>query len=143
MPHVYHASKAQNLKTIETRKSTHGIPWVYAMSKPEYALIFIGTEGDLVNQVGFINGHPRIVERFPNSLEYSARNKSGSVYTLDGTDFKSRVTSFELELVCDHNCEVLEENKIEDVLKSLLDLEKEGLIAIYRYPNMPSDRGSG
>lgn len=108
MFHVCHASKTQNLKIIETRISTHGKPWVYAMSKPEHALIFIGTEGDLVNQVGFINSQPCIIERFQNSLEYSAENKSGSVYTLDGSDFKSGVTSFKEELVCEHNCEALE-----------------------------------
>jgi hypothetical protein len=137
MPHVYHASYAQNLKTIETRKSTHGMPWVYAMSKPEHALIFLGSGGDFVNQVVFFNGQPRIIERFQNSLEYGAKNKKGSVYTLDGTDFKSGMTSFKPELVCEHNCEALEEIKIDDVLKRLLDLEKEGLITIYRYPNAP------
>ena len=94
MKYVYHSSKNQGLKDIEPRVSTHGISWVYAMKKPEYCIMFIGNNSDLINQTGFTNGVPYIVERFEGSLEYAYKGKSGSIYTLDGIDFKNNVTTF-------------------------------------------------
>lgn len=138
MKYLYHSSKIQWLKTIEPRVSTHGNCWVYAMEKPEYCLMFLGNHSDIINQTGFIDGIPYIVERFEGSLEYAFKNKIGSIYTLEGTDFKAGMTTFNRELVCDHSCVVLEEQKIEDALKDILQLEIEGKIKIYRYPNLPS-----
>ena len=137
MNYVYHASKTQGLKTIEPRASTHGQEWVYAMAKPEYCIIFIGSGGDFVNQTMFIEDVPCIVERFKDSLEYSYKNKKGSIYKLDGTDFKNGMTSFDVELICNHCCEVINEEKIDDVLSNILDLESQNKLIIYRYPNMP------
>lgn len=138
MKYVYHSSKIQGLKTIEPRISTHGNSWVYAMEKPEYCLMFLGNHGDIINQTGFTDGIPYIAERFEEALEYAYKNKTGSVYTLEGLDFKAGMTTFTRELVCDHSCKVIEEKKIEDALKEILQLESEGTLKIYRYPNLPS-----
>lgn len=137
MKYVYHSSKIQDLKKIEPRVSTHGSSWVYAMEKPEYSLMFLGNHSDLINQTGFDNGIPYIAERFDGALEYAYKNKTGSIYTLDGTDFKSGSTTFSREFVCEHTCEVIKEIKIENALKEILNLEAEGEIKIYRYPILP------
>ena len=137
MEYVYHSSKIQDLKTIEPNISTHGKSWVYAMRKPEYCLMFIGSHGDLINQTGFFNDMPHIVERFEGALEYTYKNQSGSIYTLDATDFKSRQTSFSAEMICEHACTVVSEEKIENALISILSLESEGKLIIYKYPNIP------
>lgn len=137
MKYVYHSSRTQGLKVIEPRVSYHGKPWVYAMEKPEYCAVFLGEHGNLINQIGFREGLPYIAERFEGALEYSYKNKTGSIYTLDGSDFKTEMTSFGREIVCDHSCEVINEEKIENSLEKILQLEAEGKIEIYRYPNLP------
>ncbi len=135
--YVYHSSKTQGLKTIQPRVSTHRTSWVYALEKPEYCLMFLGNHSDAINQTGFINGIPYIAERFESALEYAYKNKRGSIYTLEGLDFKTGMTTFTSEFVCDHSCKVINEKKIEDVLKEILHLESEEKIKIYRYPDVP------
>jgi hypothetical protein len=144
MKYAYHASKNQGLKTIEPRTSTHGVSWVYAMEKPEYCMMFLGNSSDIIIQTGFTDGLPYLAERFLGALEYAYKDKEGSIYTLDGVDFKTGMTTFNHELVCDHACEVLEERKIEDALTEILQLESEGKLKIYRHlhlpPWMPADK---
>jgi hypothetical protein len=137
MKYIYHSSKIQNLKKIEPRVSTHRFSWVYAMEKPEYSLMFLGNHSDLINQTGFENEIPYIAERFEGALEYAHKNKTGSIYTLDGTDFKSGATTFSREFVCEYTCKVIKETKIENALQEILNLEAEGKIKIYRYPTLP------
>lgn len=138
MNYVYHSSKTQGLLSIEPNISTHGESWVYAMQKPEYCLMFMGNHSDLVNQTGFSNGVPFIVERFENALQFAYKDTTGSVYTLDGSDFKSGMTTFSAELVCDHGCSVVAEEVIDNALEAIIRLESEGKIRIYRYPEFPS-----
>lgn len=137
MNHVYHASKVQGLKTIEPRVSTHGQSWVYAFSKSEDCLMILGPGGDLINQIGFHNGMRYIAERFAGALEYVYKNASGSIYALDETDFKTDQTDFKAEVVCDHECAVIEETKIDNALENILALELKGELKIYRYPDLP------
>ena len=138
MNYVYHSSKTPGLKIIEPRVSTHGNSWIYAMEKPEDCLMFLGNHGDTINQTGFTNEVPYIAERFNGAFQYAYKDKTGSIYTLDGLDFKVGMTTFTHEFVCDHSCKVIEEKKIENALKDILQLELEGKIKIYRYPDLPS-----
>lgn len=138
MPHLYHASTIQGLHTIEPRVSTHGHAWVYAMGKPEYSLMFLGNHSDFINQIGFMGTTPCIVERFEGALAYAYKNMSGSIYTLSRDEFKSGMTTFNLEFICDHPCDVIEEKKITDALKEITRLESEHKLKIYRYPHHPS-----
>jgi len=137
MNYVYHSSKTQGLKIIEPQVSTHGNSWVYAMENPEYCMMFLGSHGDIINQTGFTDGVPYIAERFEGALEYAYKDKTGSIYTLEGLDFKAGMTTFTREVVCDHSCRVVSEEKIENALEKILQLESEGKIKIYRYPNLP------
>lgn len=137
MNYVYHSSKIQNLKVIEPNKSTHNETWVYAFRDPEPCMMMIGNNSDFINQVGFLNSVPYIAERFEGALEYAFNGMSGSIYKLDATDFKEGMTTFKRELVCDHECEVISEVQVENILDQLLLLEKEGKILIYKYDNFP------
>lgn len=138
MEYVYHSSKKQGLKSIEPRVSTHGKSWIYAMKKPEYCLMFLGNHGDIINQTGLKDGVPFIAERFKGALKYAYKDLHGSIYTLEGADFKTGQTTFSCELVCDHICDVVKEEKIENALEKILQLESKGKITIYRYPTLPS-----
>jgi GrpB-like predicted nucleotidyltransferase (UPF0157 family) len=137
MRSVYHASRAQGLTVIEPRISTHGETWVYAAERPEISAMFLGTPSDLLVASGLQNGMPHIAERLKGGLERAYKNQQGSIYTLDGTDFHTGRTSFLSELVCDHACPVLAEEQVGDALEHLLQLEAQGKIEIYRYPNLP------
>jgi len=138
MEYVYHSSKIQGLKVLEPRVSSHDKAWVYAMEKPEYCSLFLGDCNDFINQIGFVNDVPEIVERFKDSLLYAYENKSGSIYTLDATNFKKGMTTFSVELVNENPCDVVREDKIQNSLENILKLESEGKLIIYRYPKVPS-----
>lgn len=139
MKYVFHSSRVQNLKVIEPRVSTHGELWVYATESLEKSAVFLGNFSDLIIQVAFQKEGitPCVIERFRGALEVAYAGFSGSIYTLDGSTFKSGMTSFDIELVNTEVCNVLVENKIDDVLNFILQLEKENKVIIYRFPNFP------
>lgn len=135
--YVYHSSKIQGLKTIEPRVSTHEKSWVYALKSPEQSVLFMGNNHDLINQIGNINDELYIFERFPGALEHAYQGEKGSIYALEEYDFKGGMTSWDPEVICEHSCPVVKEEKIENVLDKILELDKEGKIKIYRFPNRP------
>lgn len=135
---VYHSSRVKGLKKIEPRISTHKQPWVYATKDLATSAMFIGRNYDLICQTGVDrNGKPYIYERFPNALEYGFKNQTGSIYVLDGSSFKSDKTSWSAEVVSEVSVDVLKEISIDNALGYLFQLEKEGKLTIYRYPNTP------
>lgn len=138
MKYVYHSSKTQGIKTIKPKSSTHNIEWVYAMKKPEYSLMFLGNNNDLINQISFLDGTPVITERFRDSLRFAYQGTKGSIYKLSGSNFKENITSFLEEVICEKSCDVITEEKIEDALVEILELEQAGKIQIYHYPDLPS-----
>ncbi len=134
---VYHASKIQGLKHIEPRISTHGHEWVYATKKKEESVMYLGIGYDLIIATGSYNGQLGIIERFEGALDYAYLNQKGSIYKLDGVSFKEDLTSYTLEVVADGPQFVLDEEKIENALDLILQLELEEKIKIYRYPDLP------
>ncbi len=136
--YVYHSSKTQGLKTIEPRISTHEKSWVYALKSPEHSILFMGNNHDLINQIGNdVNGELYIFERFAGALEHAYKGEEGSIYTLDAGDFKAGMTSWDPEVICEHACPVIKEEKIDNVLDKILELDKESKIKVYRFPNRP------
>ncbi len=107
------------------------------MEKPEYAIMYLGNHSDKINQTGFVWGTPYIQEQYEGSLEYAYKNMSGSIYTLDTNLFKNNVTSFRSEYISEEVASVIKEEKIENALDRILQLEKENKLIIYRFPNKP------
>jgi len=134
---VYHASKNRGLKIIKPRESTHKQRWVYATKDIITSAMFLGNNSDFICQTGVENGKPCIYEQFKGALEHAYAGQQGSIYKVDGKNFKSDQTSWSAEVVSDKAQVVLEEIKIEDSLKFLLKLEKEDKLKIYKYPNKP------
>jgi hypothetical protein len=115
--------------------STHKKPWVYATKRIATCMMFIGRSYDVICQPGVDgDGKPNIFERFEGALEYGFGGQSGSIYLLDGSSFKEGMTQWSAEVVSVEPVEVIGEIKIED----LYELEKQGEITIYRYPNTPN-----
>ena len=141
MKFVYHGSKEHNLKRLEPRKSTHG-NYVYATSDKVLALHFSARCGDdLVYDIGHFDndkfGPWELVENIPGGLEKMYSNSS-SIYTLSSETFKNINTGFE-EVVSNTSVDVIDEEYYESVYDEIMNLEKKGLIKIYRYPNQPNN----
>lgn len=135
---VYHASKTQGLTALEPRESTHKKKWVYATKDIVTSAMFLGDNFDFICQTGVENGKPHIYEQFEGAFQRAYGKKIGSIYKLNAANFKSGKTSWSAEVISEKVEPVLQEIKIDDVAKFLLQLEKEGKLEIYKYPNKPN-----
>lgn len=136
---VYHSSKISGLKIIEPRVSTHGKPWVYAAKNLATSAMFLGDNFDFICQTGVLDSSetPFIWERFEGAFETGYKNKRGSIYVLDGSNFKEGMTSWSDDLVAVSTQKVLDEIVIENVEVYLQNLGKRGELKIFYYPNTP------
>ena len=140
--YVYHSSKVSGLKILKPRPSTHKIPWVYATRDIATTAMYLGDNFDFICQTGFSNGKPYIWERFKGAFDLVYKNKKGSIYYLKPDTFKEYMTSFNSEIVSEVPVKVEKEIPINDVHKYLLNLEKEGKLEIFMFPNTPDGRAS-
>ncbi len=138
---VYHGSIHQGLKIIKRNKSTHGKPWVYATLSKAISTIFISHKGsDLYYYLrgdGTENNPVILVERKENMFK-NIFNVSGSLYTLNGKNFISGKTGWSAEVVSEFDENVLHEEHIDNVFEKLKELNNNGELKLYLYPNRPS-----
>ena len=138
---VYHGSIHQGLKIIKRNKSTHGKPWVYATLSKAISTIFISHKGsDLYYYLrgdGTENNQVILVERKENMFK-NIFNVSGSLYTLNGKNFISGKTGWSAEVVSEFDENVLHEEHIDNVFEKLKELNNNGELKLYLYPNRPS-----
>jgi len=136
---LYHASPVQGLKVLRPRKSTHGKSWVYACEDKVTVSFFISRMGgDFTCSMGTSKSRKYICERFRDALDYRYGSKKGSIYEVNGSPFEGGKTSWIPEFVSPVPVPVLSERRFSDALQHLFDLEKEGLVDIYRFPDRPS-----
>ena len=133
--YVYHSSKVSGLKILEPRPSTHKIPWVYATKDIATTAMYLGDNFDFICQTGFSKGKPYIWERFKGALDLGYKDKKGSIYYLKPDTFKEGMTSYTPEIVSEVPVKVEKEIPINDVQEYLLNLEKEGKLKIFMFPN--------
>ena len=137
---VYHGSKEHGLKRIEPRKSTHG-KYVYATEDRALAIHFSGRCGDdLTYDLGHFDvdreGPWQLVENIPGAFEKMYANNS-SIYTLSDETFEDAHTGFR-EVLSKTGVDVQGEELCPNVYEAILQLEKDGLLEIYRYPSKPA-----
>lgn len=137
---VYHGSTQQGLKTIIKNKSTHGQAWVYATLSKAISTIFISNKGSnlyyYLSGDGTENNPIILVERKENMFK-DIFNVSGSLYTLSGKNFISGKTGWSAELVSEYDEDVVHEEYIDNVFEKLKELNDEGELKLYLYPNRP------
>lgn len=138
--YVYHASKISGLKVLEPKPSTHKIPWVYATKDIPSAAMYLGENFDFICQTGFSKGKPYIWERFKGAFDLGYKNKKGSIYFLKPDTFKEGMTSFTPEIVSEVPVKIEKEIPINDVQEFLLNLEKEGKLRIFMFPETPDGK---
>lgn len=137
MEYLYHGSKIGGLKILEPHESTHGT-YVYATPNEALAVIFSGKNASDLVQAISRHGHEEpynIVERVPGAFA-KMYDGSSSIYTIPADNFEDIKTGF-TELVSSSPVEVISEEKIPRIYEKLKELEKDGKIKIYRYPNRP------
>ena len=66
-------------------------------------------------------------------------NTSGSIYKLNGKNFKENLTGWSEEVISNYDETVIDEKFIENVYDELIRLNKENKIKLYLYPNRPDN----
>ena len=132
---LYHISKVPGIEVLQPKKSTHGIPYVYATSNLELGLLFGSSKsyGDFDGSYGVINGKPYFYEAYPNALKRRFENEVCYIYEVDSSTFKSGKTSFGAEVVSEEPVKVLSCKKVDDLYSLLLSLIGEGKIEYKPY----------
>ena len=137
MDELYHGSSTRGLTRLEPHKSTHG-NYLYATKYKELAVIFSSRCGDDCTYALYRNNNSEpwtLVERIPEAFNTMFSN-SASIYTLDDKTFKDINTGFS-ELVSNVGVNVVSEEYIENVYIKIKELEQNGLVKLYTYPNKP------
>lgn len=140
MNEVYHGSKVQGLKEIKRNNSSHQRNWVYGTFSKATATIFINNDGGdfyySLSSNGSLEEQIILTERKEGMFE-NIFNLSGSIYTLNSDNFQRGKTSWSAEVVSEFDEPVINEEYIENILEKLIELDKQGEIKLYFYPNRP------
>ena len=149
----YHASSIGNITQLEPRISNHGIPLIYFSRKRENVLVYLSNSVEkYCRETGFHysgrwkkwgpygfdkDGRQRLEEYYPGALEKTYKGVSGYVYSVESiTD-----SGFELQIpdaaTSNSPVRVSGEEYIPDAYEAILEAEKNGLITIMRYEEMP------
>lgn len=139
---LYRGTKEAGLKVMKPRMVNHSIPYVYATSDKNEAIMYSVKGGNLIytNIYGYDDDGKRcLIERKANSLE-KIFNVEGRYYILDDKNFvKHKETGVgDNEYVSLVNVDVIKEISIPNVLEYYKELEKNGKFKIYKYPDRPS-----
>lgn len=137
MSMLYYGSSQSGLSRLAPHPSTHG-NFVYATRNKELAIVFSGKCGDDLIYTLFRNSDDepwQIVERIPGAFSKMFQNSS-SIYSVSDTTFQDIHTGFS-ELISEEKVNVEKEERVESVYEKLKELEKEGKVKLYHYPNRP------
>lgn len=149
----YHASRIKGIKELEPRVSNHGIPLIYFSTKRQNVLVYLSNAIEkYCKDTGFSydgkwkkwgpygfnkDGRLRIEEYYPNALITTYKGVSGYIYsakTITESDFELKIpdASASSEPVIVTGVEF-----IPDAYEAILKAEREGLITILRFEDMP------
>ena len=149
----YHASQVRDIKELEPRNSNHGVPLIYFSKKRENVLVYLSNAVEkYCKETGFeysgtwskwgpygfeMDGRQRLEEYYPNSLEKTYKGVSGYIYYTDSI----KDSGFELQIpdAATSSVPVIVEGfeYVHDAYEEILEAEKNGLITILRYEQMP------
>ena len=140
LKYVYHGSIKQGLKKIRKHKGTHGKAWVYGTLSKAIPIIFISDKGS--DLYYFLSGNgskdnPVIIVERKEGMFKEIFNVSGSLYNLSGKNFMAEKTGWSAEVVSEFDEEVIYEEHINNVFEKLKELNDEGELKLYLYPNRP------
>lgn len=131
---LYHVSQKTGLKSLQPHVSTHNKAYVYAIENMVTGMLFGTKQDDFDFNISTDDkGIPVIYECYPNAFQSIYKEKSCSVYQVNDEGFQRGITSWEPELVCENEVEVINEIFIEDLYQRLLEEEQGGNLIIHKY----------
>ncbi len=135
---LYRGCKEAGLKIMEPRLVNHGVPYVYATTDKVEAILYSVPGGNL-NYTNIFKDRC-LIERKEHWLE-KIYNREGRYYILDSTTFKKHevIGASNNEYVSTEPVKVIEEVTIPNVWNYFKELESNGQLKIYRYPDRPSE----
>lgn len=149
----YHASPIGTIKRLEPRASNHGAPLVYFSKKRENVLVYLSNAIErYCKETGFSydgrwekwgpygfekNGIQRLEEYYPDALRKTYQGVSGYIYcagSIEEADFDVRIPDAAVSNV---PVDIESVEFVPDAYEAILQAEREGLITIMRYEEMP------
>lgn len=149
----YHASQVRGIVRLEPRISNHGVPLIYFSKKRENVLVYLSNAIEkYCKETGFAyhgtwqkwgpygfeqDGRLRLEEYYPNALISAYQGVSGYIYraeTIAPADFDIKIPDAAASSAPVHVTGV---EFVPDAYQAILRAEKEGLITILRYEDMP------
>lgn len=137
METIYYCSYINGLKVISPGFTELCMPEITGCkSKVASLLDFISKDSDFDYSIGkdLKNGQYFVCERYENSIFSILKGKRASIYQLNLCIKDSIETCWSDQYVIKNSCEVVEEEEITDLYEYLINLSKNGLLIICKYP---------
>ncbi len=149
----YHASQAGGITWLEPRVSNHGVPLIYFSSKRENVLVYLSNAIEkYCRETGFQHtgiwqkwgpygferdGRQRLEEYYPNALESAYRGAAGYIYSVENVVDSGFEVQIPNAVTNSQPVQVTGVEYVPDAYEAILQAEKDGLITILRYEEMP------
>ena len=149
----YHASSIGGITRLEPRISNHGIPLVYFSQKRENVLVYLSNAIErYCKETGFHydgkfqkwgpygfnkDGCLRLEEYYPNALVSTYKGVSGYIYTAETIADSGFAVQIPDAATSSIPVKVLNAEYVPDAYEAILQAEREGLITILRYEELP------
>ena len=149
----YHASPIKGITSLEPHVSNHGVPLVYFSTKRENVLVYLSNSVEkYCRDTGFVydgkwekwgpygfnkDGRQRLEEYYPNALISTYKGVSGWVYSaasITDAGIELRIPDAAASSV---PVKVTGAEFVPDAYEAILRAERDGLITILRYEEMP------
>ena len=149
----FHASPIGGITVLEPRISNHGVPLIYFSKKRENVLVYLSNAIEkYCRETGFPysgvwkkwgpygfdkNGLLRIEEYYPNALKSAYKGVSGYIYSAESiveSDFDIHIPDAAVSVA---PVTVTASEYVPDAYAAILQAEKNGLITVLRYGDMP------
>lgn len=149
----YHASQIKGITQLEPHVSNHGIPLIYFSTKRENVLVYLSNSIEkYCRDTGFSydgkwekwgpygfnkDGSQRLEEYYPNALISTYKGVSGYIYiakSITDSGFKVQIPD---AATSSEPVKVTDVEFIPDAYDAIMQAERDGLITILRYEEIP------
>lgn len=151
----YHASPIKGITQLEPRISNHGIPLVYFSKKRENVLVYLSNAVEKYcketefsydgkwqkwGPYGFNkDGRLRLEEYYPNALISTYKGVSGYIYSAEAIIDSGFAVQIPDAATSSIPVKIIHAEYVPDAYEAILQAEREGLITILRYEEMPEE----
>lgn len=149
----YHASQVKGILRLEPRISNHGIPLIYFSKKRENVLVYLSNAIEkYCRETGFEHegkwqkwgpygfdkdGRLRLEEYYENALISTYKGVSGYIYSAEEITDSGFAVKIPDAATSSIPVQVSAVEFVPDAYEAILQAEREGLISILRYEEMP------